>query len=153
MHQPDIRNWRLPFIHLWKDFYHAVLHDPAYPVRLINPRAADGDATFDAVAYDAAKRELLTRTVDYVPEFRTCVVHCGYAINPELMRYKMTIHGHRAELRSDIDWYHERYMNPAAVRDLHPVGSEYWNAEMIDPFTYLPPFMAEHPRLSKAVAA
>lgn len=153
VHQPDIRNWRLPFIHLWKDFYHAVLHDPAYPVRLINPRAADGDATFDAVAYDAAKRELLTRTVDYVPEFRTCVVHCGYAINPELMRYKMTIHGHRAELRRDIDWYHERYMNPAAVRDLHPVGSEYWNAEVIDPFTYLPPFMAEHPRLFKAVAA
>ena len=52
-----------------------------------------------------------------------------------------------------MDWYHERYMNPAAVRDLHPVGSEYWNAEVTDPFTYLPPFMTEHPRLFKAVAA
>lgn len=150
--RPDIRNWRLPFIHLWKDFSHAIIHDPAYPVRLINPRAAGGEATFDAEAYDAAKRELLTRTVDYVPEFHTRVVHCGYAISPELMRYKLTIHGHRAELRTDIDWMNERYLNPAARTDLHPVGSEYWNAEAIEPMAYMPLFMAEHPRMARAVA-
>lgn len=151
--RPDIRNWRLPFIHMWKDFYHAILHDPAYPVRLINPHAQGGEATFDAEAHDATKRELLARTTDHVPEFHTRVVHFGYAINPELMRYKLTIHGHRAELRRDVDWYQERYLNPAAKTDLHPVGSEYWNAEAIEPFVYLPAFMAEHPRMAEAVAA
>lgn len=151
--RPDVRNWRLPFIHLWKDFYHAILHDPAYPTRLINPHTPNGDATFDAEAHDRAKRELLNRTLDHTPEFHTRVVHCGYAINPELMRYKMTIHGHRSELRKDIDWLRDRYLNPAAKTDLHPVGSVYWNAEPIDPFVYLPAFMAEHPRMVEAVAA
>lgn len=152
--RPDIRDWRLPFIHMWKDFYHAILHDPAYPVRLINPRAAVGtSATFDAEAHDQAKRELLTRTTDHVQEFHTRVVHFGYAINPELMRYKMTIHGHRAELRRDIDWFNDRYMNPAARTDLHPVGSVYWNCEVIDPLMYMPQYMIDHPRMFQAVAA
>jgi hypothetical protein len=151
--RPNIRNWRLPFIHMWKDLHHAILHDPAYPVRLINPRAADGDATFDAEVHDAAKRELLARTLDHTPEFHTRVVHCGYAITPELMRYKMTIHGHRSELRRDIDWLHDKYLNPAATRDLHPVGSDYWNAEPIDPFVYLPGWMIDHPLMHEAVAA
>lgn len=153
--RPDVRDWRVPMIHLWRDLHHAILHDPAYPIRVINPHAPAGtSATFDAEAHDAAKRELLTRTMEYVPEFHSRIVHAGYAISPELMRAKWSgTHGHQNELRKDIDWFTERYENPKATRDLHPVGSEYWNAEMIDPFTYLPPFMAEHPRLSKAVAA
>lgn len=149
----DVRNWRLPFIHLWRGFDRAILHDPAYPVRLINPRAQSGEATFDAHAHDDAKRELLARTTEYVPEFHTRVVHAGYAISPELMRYKMTVHGHSAEFRKDIDWFSERYENPAATHDLHPVGSEYWNAEPIDIMQYAPMFLMEHPRYAQAVLA
>lgn len=152
--RPDVRNWRVPMIHLWKDFYHAILHDPAYPIRVINPRAADGETTFDAEAHDAAKRELLTRTMEYVPEFHSRIVHAGYAISPELMRAKWSgTHGHQNELRKDIDWFTERYENPKATRDLHPVGSEWWNAEPIEPFVYLPQYMADHPRMAERAAA
>lgn len=150
---PDVREWRVPMIHLWKDVYHAILHDPAFPIRLINPHAPAGSsATFDAHAHDEAKRALLARTTDHVPEFHSRIVHCGYAISPALMRAKWLTHGHTNEYRRDIDWYQERYLNLAAKTDLHPVGSEYWNAEAIEPFVYLPAFMAEHPRMAEAVA-
>ena len=153
--KPDVRDWRVPMIHLWRDLHHAILHDPAYPIRVINPHAPAGtSATFDAEAHDAAKRELLTRTMEYVPEFHSRIVHAGYAISPELMRAKWSgTHGHQNELRKDIDWFTERYENPKATRDLHPVGSEWWNAEPIEPFVYLPQYMADHPRMAERAAA
>lgn len=145
--RPDVREWRVPMIHLWRDVYNAILHDPAYPTRLINPRAPIGTSdTFDAEAHDAAKRDLLARTLDYVPEFHSRIVHAGYAISPALMISKWTTHGHRNEYRRDIDWLNDRYLNPAAKRDLHPVGSEYWNAEPIDPAAYLPAYALERAR-------
>ena len=151
--KPDVRNWRVPMIHLWRDPFHAILHDPAFPIRVINPHAQGGEATFDAEAHDDAKRELLARTTDYVPEFHTRIVHAGYAISPELMRAKWKTHGHTNQLRLDIDWFSERYENPDATTDLHPVGSEWWNAEPIDPKVYMPLFMLEHPRIAQAVEA
>lgn len=152
--RPDVREWRVPMVHLWRGLDRAILHDPAYPVRLINPTAPSGKSdTFDAEAHDAAKRELLTRTTEYVRDFHSRIVHAGYAISPELMRAKWTTHGHLNELRRDIDWFTERYENPAAVRDLHPVGSEYWNAEPIDIMQYAPMFLMEHPRCAQAVLA
>lgn len=151
--QPDIREWRVPMIHLWRDLHHAILHDPAYPTRLINPHAAQGaSTTFDAEAHDASRRELLTRTTDHVPEFHSRIVHAGYAISPALMLAKWQTHGHLNEYRRDIDWYTERYMNPAAKTDLHPVGSEYWNAEAIEPFAYLPGFVFDHPLFAREAA-
>ena len=151
--RPDIRDWRVPMIHLWRDLHHAILHDPAYPIRLINPAAPlDVVETFDAHAHDEAKRELLARTTDHVPEFHSRIVHAGYAISPELMAAKWETHGHRNQYRQDIDWYSDRYTNPAAVTDLHPVGSEYWNAEPIDPLAYMPEYVLEHP-VNAAVAA
>jgi hypothetical protein len=144
----------VPMIHLWRDLHHAILHDPAYPVRVINPHAAIGtSATFDAEVHDAAKRELLARTLDYVPEFHTRIVHGGYAISPALMAAKWTTHGHANEYRQDIDWMNDKYLNPSATRDLHPVGSDAWNAEPIDPFVYLPGWMIDHPLMAEAVAA
>jgi hypothetical protein len=152
--RPNVRDWRVPMIHLWRDLHHAILHDPAYPVRVINPHAAIGtSATFDAEVHDAAKRELLARTLDYVPEFHTRIVHGGYAISPALMAAKWTTHGHANEYRQDIDWMNDRYLNPSATRDLHPVGSDAWNAEPIDPFVYLPGWMLDHPLMAEAVAA
>lgn len=151
--QPDVREWRVPMVHLWRDVYHAILHDPAYPTRLINPHAAQGTSTtFDAEAHDRSQRELLTRTTDHVPEFHSRIVHAGYAISPALMRAKWETHGHKNEYRRDIDWYAERYMNPNAKTDLHPVGSEYWNAEAIEPFAYLPGFVFDHPLFAREAA-
>ena len=152
--RPDIHDWLVPMIHLWRGFDRAIVHDPAYPVRVINPAAQLGRVeTFDAHVHDEARRELLERTTDYVPEFHSRIIHAGYAISPELMRAKWETHGHKAQLRQDIDWFTERYENPEAVRDLHPVGSEYWNAEPINIMHYAPMFLMEHPRYAQAVYA
>ena len=151
--RPDVREWRVPMVHLWRGLDRAVLHDPAYPIRLINPHAEKGTSeTFDADAFDRAKRELLERTCDHVPQFHSRIVHAGYAIRPDLMLYKWGCHGHKAEYRKDIDWFAERYMNANATSDLHPVGSIYWNAERINILEYLPEWIEEHPFYAVGIA-
>ena len=32
-----------------------------------------------------------------------------------------------------------------AQKDCHPVGSEYWNPETVDPMDYMPSWMKDHP--------
>ena len=71
--------------------------------------------------------------------------HFGYAQRPEIVEYKQLTHGHRSEWRRDCDWFHDRFM-ANAQRDCHPVGSQYWNPETVDPFALgLPEFMRAHP--------
>lgn len=125
------RNVRLPMIHMWRSFWKGILHDPAHPIRVICPKKNEGELNFsDLVGH---------------------IVHLGYAQRPEIVNYKQLTHGHKGEWRKDIDWFNERFMNPAAVTDLHPVGSEYWNVETVNPLDYLPPFMAMHPYFDKDV--
>jgi hypothetical protein len=114
---------RLPFVHFYKDFRHAVLHDPAFPVRVTAARAAGEKA--DALPTDKA------------------VAHMGYCQPSAVIQYKMTIHGHSNELRPR--WFETIYSDDSRWTDLHPVGSEWWNAEAVNPLDYLPAWMAEHP--------
>lgn len=120
---PAARHYRLPFVHFWRSFHRAILRDPAYPVRVINPHINKGDVT----------RHLKP------------VAHLGYAIPSELCSYKLGVHGHRNEFRRDCDWFRDVFMSPTRTTDLHPVGSEYWNAEPVDPLDYMPSWMATHP--------
>lgn len=123
----SIKEWRLPFRHYFRSFYRCILHDPAYPVRLINPLGR-GSAT---LATDKA------------------VNHFGYAIPPRLMREKWRVHGHKNELRQDVDYFTDIY-EANRQTDVHPVGSEYWNPEIVDPFEkhWLPLYMLDHPYAS-----
>lgn len=114
------RNVRLPMIHFWRSFKRAVLHDPAYPVRLIFPKR-QGELTFNA------PRPLL---------------HFGYAQRSELVRYKLETHGHKNEFRRDCDWFKDKFMANAQT-DCHPVGSEYWNPEPTTSVTITE--VADHP--------
>lgn len=120
----DIRQFRMPMIHYWRSFHRAVLHDPAYPVRVICPKANEGAQT--------------------LPMHDFPINHMGYAIPSDLMRYKWLVHGHKNELRQDIDWFQERW-DANAQRDCHPVGSEYWNPETVNPLDTMPEWMQEHP--------
>lgn len=122
------RNIRVPMVHFWRSFYRAVLHDPAYPVRIIYPHVRDGEETAH------------TRPI----------AHMGYAIPPGLMRYKWSIHGHKNELRRDVDFFTDIYEANRQC-DMHPVGSDAWNAEAVNPWDYLPPFMQAHPYADLAV--
>lgn len=125
----DIRGWRLPFRHYWRSFSKCVLYDPAYPVRVVKPRG-NGDET--------------------LASHGLAINHFGYAIRPETMAYKWKIHGHHNELRRDCDWYNDVFMANRQT-DTHPVGSEWWNPETVNPDDYLPSFMHEHPFWGKAV--
>ena len=119
---------RVSMVHFWRSFHRAVLHDPAYPIRVIRP-----------------KTEAIGTTVHPAP-----IAHMGYAIPSELMTYKRGIHGHKAQFRTDIDWWADRWM-VNAQHDCHPVGSEYWNPEAVNPLDYMPDFMQAHPYFDKDV--
>lgn len=121
------RNIRLPMIHYWRSLKQAILHDPAYPVRLIYPQTKEGDETFTPHSF-------------LNPQYRT-INHMGYAQRSEIVRYKLETHGHKNEFRRDCDWFHDIFMNPERTTDLHPVGSDQWNWEPVS----VPVFMKDHP--------
>lgn len=118
---------RVSMVHFWRSFRRAVIHDPAYPERVLYPQRA-GYATVRAGG----------------------IAHMGYAQRLEIVRYKMRIHGHRAELRTDVDWFRDVYA-ANRQRDCHPVGSEYWNPEPVNPLGYMPAWMMEHPYANEEV--
>lgn len=120
---PQFNQWRVSIIHYWRSFYRCVLHDPAFPVRIINKRATD------------------TREHHVVPGMP--INHMGYAQRSEIVEYKQHTHGHKGEWRKD-DWFNTVFMANAQTT-CHPVGSEYWNPEAVNPWDYMPEFMKNHP--------
>lgn len=122
---PTIRRWRIPFRHYYRSFYWCILRDPAYPHRLYS-RHGDGEATLDAQGM--------------------AVNHFGYAIPPSLMRFKWEVHGHKGELRRDVDYFADVY-EANRRNDCHPCINVAWNAEPVDPFAWgwLPEWMKDHP--------
>jgi glycosyltransferase involved in cell wall biosynthesis len=114
----------VPMVHFWRSFYRAVIHDPAYPVRVIYPNSPSNE----------------TVTWSHLLP----ISHMGYAQRPEIVQYKQLTHGHRNEWRKDVDWFTDKFMANAQT-DCHPVGSTYWNPERVDPMDYLPRWMMDHP--------
>jgi hypothetical protein len=123
-HRRDIR---LPMIHYWRSLQRVILHDPALPVRLIYPHTKDGAETFTPSSS--------------LPKPYQAINHLGYAQRSAIVRYKLETHGHKNEFRRDCDWFTDIFMNTDRVTDLHPVGSDYWNAETIE----TPAFLLDHP--------
>lgn len=125
-YSPPVRYIRIPFIHYWRSFHKAILHDPAYPARVTFPRIESfyGETTWH-------------------PHIGV-VNHVGYATRPDIVAYKWQIHGHLNELRRDVNWFQDVYMANRQT-DCHPVGSEFWNAEPVNPLDYMPTWMADHP--------
>jgi hypothetical protein len=130
---PEVRNVRVPMVHFWRSFHRAVIHDPAFPVRLIFPQAPSGEQTLGG-AY---------RVPDMI-EVHPVISHFGYAQRAEIVEYKQHTHGHRNEWRRDVDWFNDKFLANAQT-DTHPVGSDFWNPETVNPWDYLPEFMKAHP--------
>lgn len=120
------RYLRIPFVHYWRSFQRCILHDPAYPARVTFPKI---DALFGETTWQ--------------PHMGV-VNHMGYATRPDIVAYKWKIHGHKDELRRDVDWFKDVFMANRQT-DCHPVGSEWWNAEAVNPLDRMPSWMAEHP--------
>lgn len=133
-----IRHWRCRMVHYWRSFHRAIIHDPAYPERVIVPKYPSGDRTFTGGRVASHLPPIK------VPENCYWISHMGYAQRPEIVQYKQAVHGHRNEWRSDVNWFQDKYM-ANAQHDCHPVGSDYWNPEPVNPLDYMPAFMAQHP--------
>lgn len=121
------KDHRIPIIHYWRSFRRAVLHDPAYPIRIIVP-GGEGEGYIHTAPIN----------------------HMGYAIPSDLLQYKMAIHGHRGQWRKDCNWLNDKWHTNAQI-DCHPVGSEYWNPEGINPLKSMPKLMREHPYWDKDI--
>lgn len=126
----NYRRLRIPMVHFWRSFHKAIIHDPAYPVRVIYPNHPDAETTYT--------------TMQVEPAITLSIAHMGYAQRPEIVRYKLETHGHKNEFRRDVNWFEDVFMANRQF-DTHPVGSEYWNPETVNPLDYLPAWMAEHP--------
>lgn len=124
------RTIRLPFIHYYRSFHRAIRYDPAYPVRVICPKVESGELSMAIMRND---NEFLR------------INHFGYAQDSATIRYKLSIHGHSNELRCSPDDYVDGiYLDADRWTDLHVVGSEYWNAEPVQPLDFMPTFMSDH---------
>lgn len=117
-----VERLRLPFVHYWRSFKRGFAHDPAFPERVIFPKAAKN-----------TRDTLLSEPVH----------HFGYAQRSDIVRYKQLTHGHKAEWRKDVDWFNDVFM-ANRQHDCHPVGSDAWNCEDMDA-SKLPAILANHP--------
>ncbi len=74
------------------------------------------------------------------------VYHFGYAISDEVMKYKLSIHGHISEFRTyqGESWFNHKWMSED-IKDVHPTCIDMWNPEKFDK-NKLPDIMKAHPR-------
>lgn len=139
--QFDVRRWRVPIIHYWRSFHRCVLHDPAFPERVIFPRKPNTLHSPSITEFD----ENAEGTIEPYPVdgYHFVINHMGYAQRSEIVNYKQLTHGHRGEWRKD-DWFNSIFMANRQY-DCHPVGSEFWQPEAVNPLDYMPAFMKSHP--------
>jgi len=112
------------FIHFWKSFNH-VCRDWFHPVRILN----------------------LNGTNKVQGCVRSTIYHFGYAQREDIMRYKLSCHGHKSEFREG--WLENTYLNwKDGVNDVHPVSIGLWNPESFDKAT-LPEILKNHENYNK----
>lgn len=121
----SVRNYLSYEMPFWRSFYRAIPDRLCQPVRAINPKNAEGTQSTD-----------------------TFFAHFGYAQPTRYIEYKMKLHGHRADWRPE--WFAERWL-PNAQADLHPTNRDFWNTREVNPFDYVPAWMAEHPFVAMEV--
>lgn len=107
------RNILVRFIHFWRSFKW-VCKDPCMPVRIINVESSDGTWYLD-------------------PQLQP-VLHFGYAQTGNLVGYKESIHGHKAEWREG--WFDQKFAEwtpGSGIGDVHPTnGKNFWTPEPAD---------------------
>lgn len=115
------KNYLVNMTHFWRSF-NWVCRDNGWPVRFINPNESG---------------------TEYIPTSVGDIYHFGYAIRDSLLKYKISIHGHKAEFRKD--WLEEKWNNwKPGVTDVHPTNEkDFWTPEPFDK-RKLPPLMRNH---------
>jgi hypothetical protein len=103
------RNWRVSMRHFWRSLGW-ICDDGAMPVRFIKPKHKVSDV--------------------YVPANLKCW-HMGYAQSERLIRYKMSIHGHKNEIRPN--WFSNIFQSwEPGMADVHPTNVNFWDPKPFD---------------------
>lgn len=101
-------SWRIGMRHFWRSLQW-ICDDPAMPVRVIDPEGK-GEGYIGACGK---------------------VYHMGYAQSPSLIKYKMSIHGHKAEIRPN--WFGKVFLPWSPGRgDVHPTNQDFWYPKEFD---------------------
>jgi hypothetical protein len=116
---------RIPAFHFWRSFHKGLMHDAAAPTRVIFPKSQHADWVMNAHQHQS-------------------FLHFGYAQRSEIVKYKMQIHGHFNEFRTDCDWFKDKFM-ANAQEDVHPCGHQWAHVEDVNPDDVMPDFMKSHP--------
>jgi len=114
------------WITLWKSFNEYV-NDGFAPVRLFN------------MHNDLKKAEHIDKGFIY---------HMGYCISDELMRYKISCHGHKADFEKNNQWYNDKWIGykKGSTKFLHPATEAYWQEAKDFDKTKLPDLLKKHPK-------
>lgn len=124
--QNKARNWLVNMLHFWRSFGY-VCTDDNWPVRIFDTRHSSG--------------------VAYLPKELGDILHFGYAISTDVLKYKLSCHGHRDELRPN--WFADKWSAWPPVDDCHPTngrkenGEGWWNPKPFDKWQ-LPEIMHSH---------
>ena len=114
------------WVTLWKSFNEYVT-DGFAPVRLFN------------LHNDPSKPEHIEKGFIY---------HMGYCISDELMNYKISCHGHKADFENNKNWHDKKWTNyqSGVTRFLHPATEAYWQEAKPFDKTTLPDLLKNHPK-------
>ena len=115
----------IPLYHFFRNFRHAMINDVASPPRILFPKVSQDNKRYAGLKY--------------------AISHFGYCQPVEYLRYKLSCHGHKHELRFTPDEYVNLYLDHNRWTDLHPVGNQWELAEQVRSLDYMPAFMKEHP--------
>lgn len=106
------RNIPVRFVHFWKSL-NWVCRDAAMPLRIVNTEG--------------------TKATWFLPPQKRPVLHFGYAQSNKIVKYKMSIHGHKNELRQG--WFESKYepwTPQSGIKDVHPTNYNYWDPMPVD---------------------
>ena len=75
------------------------------------------------------------------------IYHMGYCISDELMAYKISCHGHRADFVRNNAWFEHKWKNyqRGITKHLHPATDAYWYETNDFDKTHLPDILKAHP--------
>lgn len=124
----NARNHLCNMIHFWRSFSYCC-EDDGWPVRILDTRHRTG--------------------VNYIsPDEIGKILHFGYAVTNQVMKYKWTLHGHKDEMRPN--WFEECWDVWPPPNNVHPTnglkqnGEGWWNPKPYDK-NLLPEVLHSHP--------
>ena len=92
------------WLHFWRN-HKEVNTDGFYPMRAVNLNVKEASQTIIKKGF---------------------IYHMGYAISEELMRYKLSCHGHKSEIADN--WFRDKWLNyeRGVTTHLHPASQDVW---------------------------